>query len=396
MRILFVCGHYYPDNFLINDICEELVKKGHEVSVLTGLPSYANGNIPKEYKSFKKRDEVIRGAKVHRVIVTKRGNNKLLRAINYFSFYLNSSIYALFNKFDTDVIFAYQLAPILMVNASIIIKNKTKKSLFLYCLDPWPDQLKVWNVKEDNILYKLIHKYSKYAYSKADLIGVSSPSFKDYLINTNCISEDKIIYLPQHANKLEISTVNKDECIDIVYGGSIGLQQNLTCLIKAIPLINSTNKYHFHILGDGTELGNCKKLSEELNINEYISFYGRVDKEELSKVYSKADAFFLSLASSSSIGFSANTIPARLQGYLSIGKPIIASIDGDTSKIIKENNLGLVSKAEDEKTLANILSEFINSKNKYDICGKNAYNYYLENYQKDIVIKKIENILKNL
>lgn len=40
MKILVVCQHYYPENFQITDICEALVKRGHQVTILTGLPNY--------------------------------------------------------------------------------------------------------------------------------------------------------------------------------------------------------------------------------------------------------------------------------------------------------------------------------------------------------------------
>ena len=47
MNVLITCQYYWPDNFLINEIAEELVKKGNKVTVLTGLPDYATTKIPK-------------------------------------------------------------------------------------------------------------------------------------------------------------------------------------------------------------------------------------------------------------------------------------------------------------------------------------------------------------
>ena len=63
MKILVVCQYYYPEPFRITDICEELVRMGHEVTVLTGLPNYPMGVIPDEYKHHKKRNENINGVK---------------------------------------------------------------------------------------------------------------------------------------------------------------------------------------------------------------------------------------------------------------------------------------------------------------------------------------------
>ena len=53
MKILVVCQYYYPENIVITNICEELVKKGHNVTVLTGKPNYGYGEIIPEYKNVK-------------------------------------------------------------------------------------------------------------------------------------------------------------------------------------------------------------------------------------------------------------------------------------------------------------------------------------------------------
>ena len=50
MKILVVCQFYYPENFVVTNIAEELVRKGHKVDVLTGKPNYGYGYILPEYK----------------------------------------------------------------------------------------------------------------------------------------------------------------------------------------------------------------------------------------------------------------------------------------------------------------------------------------------------------
>ena len=59
MKILVICQYYYPEPFSITNICEELVKRGHEVTVVTGIPNYPMGKIYEGYRGGKKRDEVI-------------------------------------------------------------------------------------------------------------------------------------------------------------------------------------------------------------------------------------------------------------------------------------------------------------------------------------------------
>ena len=40
MKILIVTQYYFPENFKSNDLSFELQKRGHDVTVLTGLPNY--------------------------------------------------------------------------------------------------------------------------------------------------------------------------------------------------------------------------------------------------------------------------------------------------------------------------------------------------------------------
>lgn len=39
MKLLVVTQYYYSEQFRINDICKQWVKRGHEVTVLTGIPN---------------------------------------------------------------------------------------------------------------------------------------------------------------------------------------------------------------------------------------------------------------------------------------------------------------------------------------------------------------------
>ena len=61
MKILVISQVYYPEQFRINDICEELVKMGHDVTVLTGLPNYPKGELYPGYEHVKNMAENIKG-----------------------------------------------------------------------------------------------------------------------------------------------------------------------------------------------------------------------------------------------------------------------------------------------------------------------------------------------
>ena len=72
MKILVVCQYYYPEPFRISDLCEEMVKRGHDVTVVTGTPNYPMGRIYPGYTDGEKRDEVLNGVAIHRCPLVAR------------------------------------------------------------------------------------------------------------------------------------------------------------------------------------------------------------------------------------------------------------------------------------------------------------------------------------
>lgn len=57
MKILIVSQYYYPEQFQINDIAPKLVKRGHEVTVLCGLPNYPKGVLFKGFDDKKSTEK---------------------------------------------------------------------------------------------------------------------------------------------------------------------------------------------------------------------------------------------------------------------------------------------------------------------------------------------------
>ncbi|HGJ7959324.1 TPA: capsular polysaccharide biosynthesis protein Cps4F [Streptococcus pneumoniae] len=403
MKILFVCQHYKPEPFRLSDICEDLVRKGHEVSVLAGIPNYPEGKIYADYRHNKKRREIIEGVTIYRSYTIPRKKSVVFRLLNYFSFAISSTLGVLLGRYKTkdgsnfDCVFVNQLSPVMMAWAGMAYKKKYKKPMFLYCMDVWPDSLTVGGVKQDGLIFKLFKFISKKVYRASDYIFVTSPSFKNYFVKQFDISEQKITYLPQYAEDLFIpdeSIVNK-ESVDLTFAGNIGKVQNLETILKAASLIekntNLPKKIHFHFVGDGTELLSMKALAHELELKN-ISFYGRRSLEEMPSFYKKSDAMLVSLIGDSIVS---RTIPGKVQSYMAAGKPIIGAISGDAKIIVEEANCGYVSPERDVKQLAKNICKFsmLSIKRQREL-GKKARCYYENHFSKEQFMLELETCLE--
>ena len=110
-RILVVSQYYYPEPFRINDMCAEWVKRGYDVTVLTGIPNYPEGKFYKGYGISKKRKDEIDGVKIIRIPIISRGKGKIRLALNYFSFVISGWWWKIFTKVKADIVFTFEVSP---------------------------------------------------------------------------------------------------------------------------------------------------------------------------------------------------------------------------------------------------------------------------------------------
>ncbi|MFL0247327.1 glycosyltransferase family 4 protein [Candidatus Clostridium stratigraminis] len=401
MKILVVCQYYYPEPFRITDICENLVKRGHEVTVITGLPNYPEGRVLDEYRHGKKRNEVINGVNIIRCFEIGRGSSNIKLFLNYISYALSATlkINNLNQKFD--IVLVNQLSPVLMGIPAMAYKKKYHKKILLYCLDLWPDSLAAGGINEASLIYKVFYRISKWIYNSADTILVTSSMFNDYFNNTLKIMDINIELLPQYAEDIFINEdKNKpveaiiraeNKIYNFVFAGNIGDMQSVETIIKAAGELHGYSNIVFHIIGEGSKLAECKKLAKDLELKN-VKFYGRRPIQEMPKFYEMADAMLITFKDNKTLSY---TLPGKVQTYMAAGKPIIGSANGETKLIIEEAKCGLCCEAENFKGLAELILKFCNSKNREQM-AENALKYYLENYSKEKFFLKLENALKKL
>ena len=395
MKILVVCQYYYPEEFQINAVCEELVKRGNQVTVLTGLPNYPTGVVPQEYQHGNKRQEFVNGVEVIRCYEKSRKKGIVGLGLNYASYCLSASVKALSLQGDYDVVYVYQLSPVLMAIPGIIYKKMHSKELYLYCCDLWPDSLKIMHIKENSLIFKLIKTISSFIYSSANTVGIQAPAFFSYFEQTHKLQRDKLVYLPQFAT--DENTVRDyniaHQGFNFVFMGNIGIAQSLDTVVQAVELLKGKFEFQVHIVGDGSYLEDLKRMVHDKAVESYFVFYGRKPLKDMSKYYEIADVCLLTLAGDSIIG---HTIPSKLQGYMAAGKPIVGAIDGSAQTVIKEAKCGLAGAAGDYRRLADNMMTLLNNRGRLAQYGENGRAYFKANFTKQLYVDKTIKILNNL
>ncbi len=392
-KILFICQNFWPENFRSTDVVNNLVNKGYEVEVLTSNPNYPEGLIYKNYKWYNfKTENYKKKFLIHRVPTFPRGKSSyLLILFNYIAFIIFGIFFGLLKlkkkRFDHILVFAS--SPIFQAWIGLVLKKFKKAKLIIWVQDLWPENLIALNIIKNKFIITIINYFTNLTYKSGDILLAQSNSFKKILKKRT--NSKKIYYVPNYAEIFEKKNFKKikNKKFTIVYAGNIGKAQNLLTLLKTARKLHKKD-VQIKIFGDGTEFKALLNYKKKFKINNII-FYGKISKKKMYEEYKKSDALFLSLVNNKFLNF---TIPAKLQTYFSIGKPIIASASGEIQELLKESKAGYCSKPENEDLLYKNILKLINLNYKnLNKLGKNSQSYFKNNFENKMITDSLAKIL---
>ncbi|MCI7775694.1 MAG: glycosyltransferase family 4 protein [Enorma sp.] len=395
MKILFVCQHYWPEQFQTTEICEELVRRGHDVVALVGIPNYPTGIVPEEYQDGRNREQLHNGVRIIRVEEIPRRPGVLGLARNYWSYMrgADKGLRSLDGGFD--IIFSYQISPVLMAEPAMRAKRRFGAPVFLYCADIWPDAVRAMLPDRLAFAMPIVERVSTSIYRGADAIGTNSRAYIDCFEGVHGIERSRCRYVPQYADDayldMDLSAAPNDKTRFMVMG-NIGKLQYLQVLMEAVDRMKGRDDFELHIVGTGSAMGYCEDFVASRGLGGHVIFHGRHPVEEMPSFYRMADACILTLHVPGAPWIS-STLPSRLQGYMAAGKPVLAAVDGSAAEVIAESGCGASVSATDSNGLAELMSDFIDNRQRYADCGERGRAYFRKNFMRDRYMDEIEFLL---
>ena len=395
MKILFVCQHYWPEQFLSTGMCEELASRGHNVTALVGIPNYPTGVVPEDYLHGRNREQVHNGVCIVRAEEVPRKPGVVGLARNYWSYMRGADRRLADLDSGYDVIFTYQISPVLMSEPAMRAKRTFGAPVLMYCADIWPDAVLAMLPDRLKFLMPAIRRVSTGIYRGANVIATNSRAYIDCFEQVHGIERSRCRYVPQYADDayldMDLSAVPSDKTRFMVMG-NIGRLQYLQVLMEAVDRLKGRDDFELHVVGTGSAIGYCEDFVASRGLEGRVVFHGRHPVEEMPRFYRMADACVLTLHVPGAPWIS-STLPSRLQGYMAAGKPVLAAIDGSAAEVIAESGCGASVSGTDSAGFAALMADFIDNRKKYAGCGENGRAYFRENFMRDRFMNEIESLL---
>ncbi len=400
MKILIVSQYFWPENFRINDLTQELVQRGHSVTVLTGIPNYPAGRVFNAYEKNPKAFEQYSGARVWRVPMLARGHGVVRLFLNYLSFVIGACLYGPWRLRgqQSDVIFVFEPSPVTVGLPAILLGQIKRAPVVFWALDLWPETLAAIGVVRSPRVLRWVGHLVKFIYERCTLVLGQSRAFLASIAKY-CSDAQKIRYFPSWAEEVfnESDLMPAPEVpvlkgvFNVLFAGNIGEAQDLPAVLEAAESQKHNGAIRWLIVGDGRK---SEWLLEEVlrrGLQANVLLLGRFPVERMPSFYAHADALLVSLKKDPVFSM---TIPGKVQSYLMAGVPLLGMLDGEGAKVITEANAGLVCAAGDGGGLAAAVLQMATMPvDQRQQLGANGRAYAQKEFGRGLLMDRLEVLL---
>ncbi len=358
MRILVVSQYFWPENFRVNDLVKEWVQRGHEVTVLTGIPNYPAGKVFDAYQAQPRSFTTYEGAEVVRVPMLPRGSGDLRLILNYLSFVVGGGVFGpwLLRGKPADVIFVFEPSPVTVGLPAVWLGKIKNAPVVFWALDLWPETLAAIGVVHSPRVLNWVGRLVRYIYNHCTLVLGQSRGFLGSIARY-CDEKAKIRYFPSWSDDVFTGDNVKPapevpewtEGFTVVFAGNIGEAQDMPAVLDAAERLKDNASIRWVMVGDGRKSHWLQAEVARRGLDKQVLLLGRFPVERMPSFYAHANALLVSLKRDQVFSM---TIPGKVQSYLMAGIPLLGMLVGEGAAVIRDAEAGLTCEAGDGAGLA--------------------------------------------
>jgi Glycosyltransferase len=380
ISILFITQYFPPETGAgptrINELTKRWVDRGHDVTVVTSMPDYPEGEIYDGYENNLVRTEWVDGVRVIYLLTIPASNNGFLRrGLKFVWFMLAATIAGLWlDRHDIVV----STAPQPLTGPAGWIIARAKGSRFIYEVrDLWPESITSLSDISGWIVEPL-RWMIEFTYRHADQLVAVSPGFEPTFVEAGANSEDVLVHYNgvdpayfEHDSdwSLDEETVAElQQEFVVAYVGTLGRAHGLSVALDAAEQLDDVT---FLFVGTGAEEEMLRREVKRRKI-ENVRFEGRHPKEHVPDFLAVSD---LALVHLKNKDLFRTAIPSKTFEAMAAGLPVLMGVRGTATNIVERSDTGLPFQPMDPTDLAAVIRELRDDNERRATMGTNGETF---------------------
>jgi colanic acid biosynthesis glycosyl transferase WcaI len=403
MRVLIVTHHYPPEvgapQTRLSGTARFLQQRGHEVAVVTAMPSYPTGVIPPAYRRSPRRSERIGGIQVERTWTYARpGGSIRLRLANQLSF-TASALAALPAVGGRDVILV-ESPPLFVGLPGAIFSAVLQAPMVLHVSDLWPAVPIELGALRNTWAIRAARLFERGVYAASRRLIVVTERWRDQLVHDG-INPEKIDLVTNgvDATFLDPGTpaaqterqevrarLGLTEKAVIACIGTVSFVYGYEAILDAAALLVDDPSIQLLMVGDGSQKQAVAATVAARGLTN-VTLLPAQPHEMIRGLLAASD---LSVSALQPLPVTRGQLPVRILEAMAMARPVVFSGEGVASRLISESGAGVTVPPADAGTLADALSSLATDPARRARLGAAGRATILEQFNRTTVAARIE------
>jgi len=385
-RILIWSPNYAPELIgippLVTDAAEWLVAGGHEVDVVTAVPNYPERRIHPEYSRAIWQSAIENGVRVHRSWLRVRPAERFLDKALYEASFATLALPRILARVRrADVVVCVVPSLIAAALAATVVR---RARLVIWVQDLVAQAARAVSDAPSGAVGTAL-RLEHYAAVRADRLVVCSPGFRDHFIGSG-VDPERVQTILNWVDTNSIGYVEptlKGGATRFLYAGNLGYTQGFETLAEAARHVG--RGIEIDIVGAGNARDEVESLGLRLR--------SPVPPDEFPALLSNADVH---VVLQRSVAAGAN-LPSKIAPYLASGRPIVASLDGDTpaARLLEASGGAILVPAERPDLLAAAMARLRDDPELRRRMGAASREYAVAHLDKEQALRRLEEAFLN-
>ncbi len=378
--------------YLFQELGESLVARGHEVTVLTRMPTQrakGSGAVPKA--------EQLGGLRILRVGVWGFLERwVLLRAVDQVANAVMITVkYCTIPRPDATIVYS---PPLPLVMTAVVHRRLRKIPYVLHLHDLYPTTAVDLGFLKNRFLIRVARRMESLAYGNAAQIVVAAPRTRCILTNDNGVPPSRVHVVPNWVNTDSCAPGPKENNFRraqglsgyfvVLYAGVMGFAQDLSTVIDCARSLQTRADIIFILVGEGIQAERWRKMAAGL---PNVRFLRWLEAQEYTEALRAADVCMVSL----STNLKSPASPGKIPTIMSVGRPLLAIVPewSDVIPIIRESQGGIVLQPGHPEDLREVLEKLYSDPTLGEQMGKNARRYAEQHFALEMAVSHFESVL---
>lgn len=403
MRVLILTHHYPPEvgapQTRLSGTARFLRDRGHDVTVVTAMPSYPTGVIPPAYREAPRLGEWIDGVRVERTWTYARpGGSIRLRLANQLSF-TASALAALPAVGRRDVILV-ESPPLFLGMTGAIFGRVLRAPMVLHVSDLWPSVPIELGALKNPTAIRAARAFERGVYAASRRLIVVTERWRDQLVQGGIPAEkidlvtngvDAAFLDPDApATEAERQTVRAELGLTdktvVACIGTVSYVYGYETILEAAALLAEDPSIQLLIVGDGSQKGAVREMVEARG----LSNVSLLPAQPHGRIRGLLAASNLSVSALLPLPVTRGQLPVRILEAMAMARPVVFSGEGVAARLVAESGAGLSVAPGDARALADAIAGLAADPDRRERHGAAGRATILDRFDRSTVAAKIE------